>query len=284
MHSIFEYLDYRKFLADYYAFKKKMHRSFSYRSFNAKAGISSPVFLKLVIDGKRNLGLSSIEKFATALGLNKKESLYFRKLVLFDQSTTPDEKQEHYTVLRSMRNTVSEKLLNNSQYDYFSNWYNAVIRELVTLYDFKDNFQLLADSVRPAITPGEAKASVELLVKLNLLKKKEHGLYEQVNTAIATEGNIGLVAVRHFNRSMLLNALRAIDDVDRNTRHVSGLTIGISKSMYSIIDVEIAAFKERIVSLVNRDENSSGVYQLNIQFFPLSKYSDEIKPPRKAQV
>jgi uncharacterized protein (TIGR02147 family) len=284
MLSIFEYLDYRKFLADYYVHKKKTQRSFSYRSFNAKAGISSPVFLKLVIDGKRNLGLASIEKFSTALGLNKKECLYFRKLVLFDQSDSPEEKQEHYAVLRSMRNIIAEKLLNNTQYDYFINWYNAVIRELVTLYDFKDNFQLLAESLRPTITANEAKTTVDLLIKLKLLKKNEQGLYEQLNTAIATGGDIGLVAVRHFNRSMLLNALKAIDEMDRDTRHVSGLTIGISKSMYSVINVEIAAFKERIVSLVNRDEDSSSVYQLNIQLFPLSSHNFEINPKCKAKV
>ncbi len=221
MRSIFEYMDYRKFLADYYAFKKNANRNFSYRVFNAKAGISSPVFFKLVIDGKRNLGTSSIDKFAAALNLNKKETVYFKKLVLFDQSDNPEEKQEHYAVIRSMRNMVSEKALTNAQYEYFSNWYNVVIRELVTLYNFQDDYQLLADAVRPSITSSEAKASVELLLKLNLIKKNDHGIYEQVDTAIAADGDIGLIAIRHFNRSMLLKAAKAIDEINRNERHIS---------------------------------------------------------------
>jgi uncharacterized protein (TIGR02147 family) len=277
MRSIFEYMDYRKFLADYYAFKKNANKNFSYRVFNAKAGISSPVFFKLVIDGKRNLGVASIDKFATALNLNKKETTYFKKLVLFDQSDNPEEKQEHYAVIRSMRNLVSEKALTNAQYDYFSNWYNVVIRELVTLYDFKDDYQLLAEALKPSITAAEAKTSVELLVKLNLIKKNDLGMYEQVDTAIAADGDIGLIAVRHFNRSMLLKATKAIDEIDRKERHISGLTIGISKALYSVLDVEITAFKERIVSLVNRDENSSAVYQLNVQLFPVSNNTNEIK-------
>jgi len=277
MRSIFEYMDYRKFLADYYAFKKNANRNFSYRVFNAKAGISSPVFFKLVIDGKRNLGLSSIDKFATALNLNKKETVYFKKLVLFDQSDNPEEKQEHYAVIRSMRNLISEKALTNVQYEYFSNWYNVVIREIVTLYNFHDDYQLLAEAVKPPITAAEAKASVELLLKLNLLKKNEQGFYEQVDTAISADSDLGLIAVRHFNRSMLLKAIKAIDEIDRRERHISGLTIGISKSLFAVLDVEIAAFKERIVSLVNREENSSGVYQLNIQLFPVSNHTDEIR-------
>jgi hypothetical protein len=41
--------------------------------------------------------------------------------------------------------------------------------------------------------------------------------------------------------------------------------------MYKIICTEINAFKDRIVSLVHRDETSSAVYQLNVQLFPLSE-------------
>ena len=281
MRSLFEYLDYRKYLADYYASKKKANRTFSYRVFNAKAGIASPVFFKLVIDGKRNLGLSSIDKFTNALGFNKKEGLYFKKLVLFDQTDSPEEKQELYNVLRSMRETVSQKTLSTTQYDYFSNWYNAVIRELITLYNYKDDFHLLANSVRPEITSNEAKASVELLLKLKLIKKDSIGTYEQVNTAIVAEGDIGLIAIRHFNRCMLLNALKAIDDIEVENRHISGLTMGISKQMHSIIRDEIDSFKEHIVKLVNNDRNSISVYQLNVQFFPLSRNKEEIKPSDK---
>jgi uncharacterized protein (TIGR02147 family) len=281
MQSIFEYFDYRKYLADFYAYRKKVSKSFSYRTFNSKAGITSPVFLKLVIDGKRNLGMQTIEKFSKALNLNKKESLFFKKLVLFDQTKNPDEKQEHYTTLRSLRKNVSEKALNSAQYEYFSTWYHAVIREIVTIYDFRNDYQLLANALHPPISASEAKASLELLIKLNLLKTTENGAYKQVNTAIVTEGEMGLVAVRHFNRCMLSNALRAIDDFDKNMRHISGLTIGVSRSMYSSIESEINAFKDRIVSLVNRDEESSSVYQLNFQLFPLSKSKEEIASLRK---
>jgi len=284
MKSIFEYFDYRKYLADFYTYKKKVSRSFSYRTFNSKAGITSPVFLKLVIDGKRNLGMQTIDKFSKALNLNKKESLYFKKLVLFDQTKNPDEKQEHYTILRSLRKNVSEKALNGAQYEYFSTWYHAAIREIVTIYDFGNDYQLLADALHPPISASEAKASLELLVKLNLLKVTEQGTFKQVNTAIIAEGEQGLVAVRHFNRCMLSNALRAIDDFDKSIRHVSGLTIGISRSLYASIESEISAFKDRIVALVNEDEDSSSVYQLNFQLFPLSKSKEEFVPLRKDTV
>ena len=271
MRSIFEYIDYRKYLSDYYAFKKSTTRAFSYRYFSRKAGFGSPVFLKLVIEGQRNLSRASIEKFCSALLLTKKEAMYFKNLVLFEQSKTADEKQEHYAVLRSIENAVSEKSLEADQYDYFSNWYNVVVRELVTLFNFKDNYQLLSQTVFPPITSREAEKSVELLKRLHLLRKKPDGTYVQADTAITTTGDIGLMAVRQFNREMVLLAAKAIDLLSRDKRNISGITVGISPTMYKIICTEINAFKDRIVSLVHRDETSSAVYQLNVQLFPVSE-------------
>ncbi|NLG16655.1 MAG: TIGR02147 family protein [Fibrobacter sp.] len=271
MRSIFEYIDYRKFLSEYYQYKKSTSRAFSYRYFCAKAGLTSPVFLKLVIDGKRNLSRQSIEKFCTAMQLTKKQSAFFRNLVLFDQAKTSAEKQEYYAVLRSMENSVTEKILSMDQYDYFSKWYNAVIRELVVLYDFKQNYSFLARCVYPQITEGEAKEAVELLEKLCLIRKKKNGRgYEHADSAITNSGEIGLMAVRQFNRAMIEHSLKAIENIPVDKRHVSGLTIGISPQMYQIVQAEIVAFKDRIVTLINRDEKSSCVYQLNIQLFPVS--------------
>jgi uncharacterized protein (TIGR02147 family) len=280
MRSLFEYIDFRKYLADFYAFKKKNVRGFSYRYFSAKAGISSPVFLKLVIEGKRNLSRAGIEKFSAALQLTKKERMYFKNLVLFDQAKSADEKQEHYAVLRSIDNAVSEKALEADQYDYFGNWYNAVIRELAAMFDFKENYELLGRCVRPPITAREAEKSVELLMRLHLLKRRPDGTYEQADAALATSPDIGLLAVRQFNREMVLKAAAAVDELDREKRHVSGLTFTVSPAMYKMICTEISVFKDRIVSLVNRDDAGCGVYQLNVQLFPVS---GDIAEPRRAK-
>ncbi len=51
MRSIFEYIDYRRFLSDYYNHKKETSRTFSYRYFAEKAGLTSPSFLKHALPG-----------------------------------------------------------------------------------------------------------------------------------------------------------------------------------------------------------------------------------------
>src|SRR3954469_6473209 len=90
--KVFEYSNYRSFLRDLYEFEKAAHRKFSFRYFSKQAGFSSPNFLKLVIEGKRNLSIESIARFAKALKLNKEEATFFRALVLFNQASTTEER------------------------------------------------------------------------------------------------------------------------------------------------------------------------------------------------
>jgi uncharacterized protein (TIGR02147 family) len=276
MEKIFKYIDYRKFLLDYYNEKKSTTRFFSFRYFSNKAGIKSPVFLKQIIEGERNLTLQTIDKFITALTLNKKESTFFRHLVQFNQASTAYEKQEHYSVMLSMMDYVNEHRLSADQYIYFDTWYNSAVRELVCLYNFHDNWELLARSVRPAITPRDAKQAVQLLLRLTMIKKQKNGSYRQTNAAITSGSDVVSLARRSFNSAMLLLARDSNESLPPDTRSISGITMGISKACYDVLLAELAAFKERLISIVNRDEGSSRVYQFNFQIFPLSQDTSTI--------
>ncbi len=271
MKSIFEYIDYRRFLLDYYTESKQNKPYFSYRFFSSRAGIKSPVFLKLVIECKRNLTRPMIEKFAKALSFSDKESIYFKHLVLFNQGKTSQEKQEHYLVLKSMVGLVKENIIESDLYEYYDKWYTSVIRELVCQHDFKNQYESIAAKIFPKITPGQAKAALELLLKLRLLVKKSDGTYEQTNRAISSGSSITALAIRNFNRQMVRLAEKALESVPVEKRHVSGITMGISEEGYHVLISEIEAFKERIVNIVNADTKSEKVYQFNVQLFPVTK-------------
>jgi uncharacterized protein (TIGR02147 family) len=280
MKDIFKYIDYRTFLADFYQEKKKTTRYFSYRYFADRANIKSPVFLKQVIDGERNLTRTMIEKFIYALNLNKKESVFFKNLVLFNQAKEAHEKQEHYGVMLTMMDYVQEYQLKSDQYAYFDKWYTCVVRELVCLHQFNDDFAAIAAAIKPRIRPSEAKKAVQLLVRLKLLEKQD-GHYRQTNTAITSNDDMVALARRSFNSAMLLVARDANESMPPMVRNVSGITMGISKPCYEVLLAEMAAFKERVKAIVNQDTSSTQVYQLNLQLFPLSDDVTTFSSPRK---
>ena len=271
MNSIFSYINYRLFLRDFYADQKKNSRVFSYRYFSQKAGINSPNFLKQVMEEKRNLTSLTIDKFVTALKLNEKEAQFFRHLVLFNQAKSAQEKRQHYAVMLSMMHTVREQRLSALQHDYYNYWYVPVVREMVSLYNFRGDYKTLAQAVVPAITVREARFAVRLLTKLGMIEQLPDGTFRQAVAAIVSDSSVARLAVRSFNREMLRKAEMALDDISVEERQIYGVTVGVSKECYDVLTAEMAAFRDRVVTIVNSDKGSDRVYQLHLQLFPLSR-------------
>ena len=84
MNSVILYENYRAYIQDYYS-EHHERFGFTWRRFAKAAGYSSPVFLKLVSEGKSNLSDLGIERTAQAMGLVGNDLLYFRVLVHFNQ-------------------------------------------------------------------------------------------------------------------------------------------------------------------------------------------------------
>ncbi len=101
---VYDYLDYRTFLKDWYESAKRLTYGFSLRIFSQHAGFGSSNILKLVMDGDRNLTLKSLRKFIRGLRLEDDEAEYFRHLVFLNQAESPDEIKEHYLELMAIRN------------------------------------------------------------------------------------------------------------------------------------------------------------------------------------
>jgi uncharacterized protein (TIGR02147 family) len=277
MVPIFSYIDYRLFLKDYYKEQKDKNGFFSYRYFAQKAGINSPNFLKQVIESKRNLTALTIDKFIKALKLTEKEGLFFNHLVLFNQAKSGYEKQMHYTALLSMMHTVKEMRLTAMQHEYYNHWFIPVIRELICLQEFKNDYRKLAAAVIPPISAREASFAVKLLKTLGLIEELPDGTFRQTSKAIISDSSVARMAVRTFNREMLRKAEIALDNTPVDERQIYGVTVGISKEGYNVLATEMAMFRDRIVSIVNRDTNSDHVYQLHLQLFPLSKKVEKEK-------
>ena len=113
--------------------------------------MSSPNFLKLVIDGKRNLTPNSAERFAVALGLNEQESSFFQELVGFNQASTASQKNLHYQRIGKFRKHRAITKLERNTFEYLSHWYYPVIRELVACKGFQEDPEWIAKRLKPTV-------------------------------------------------------------------------------------------------------------------------------------
>lgn len=273
MQRIEFYTDYRQYLKDYYEDKKKHSKTFSYRQFSLKAGIRSPSLFLEVTEGKRNLTESSTAQFVKGLGLTESDAHYFAALVHYNQAPTSKAKQRWFEELRGMRKRVEVKLVPLDQHEYYARWYYPVLRELSCRMDWKDDYALLARSVRPGLSVRQAKEAIDLLERLCLIERKG-GRWIQPHSALTTGSEVDSLLVRSCNRQFADLAAIALDEIPPSRRDASSIVIGISVEGFRKIKEEIRHFKERIARIAEDDITADRVYAMNIQFIPHSAVGD----------
>ncbi|MBO7104166.1 MAG: TIGR02147 family protein, partial [Fibrobacter sp.] len=204
---IFEYLDYREFLKDYYNAKKEANPAFSLRVFSDKIGFKAKDFISRVMNGGKNLSSQSIPKVASGLRLGKHEAEFFVALVKFNQAETTDERniafEQMQAVLKVVRFAEKQHLLGHAQYMVYSDWRHLTIRSLIGMFGFDGNYEALAKQVRPNITVEQAKQSVKLLEECQLIKKDESGKYVLTESAITTGDRTSKLALRGYHQNCL---------------------------------------------------------------------------------
>lgn len=275
MVNVFDYLDYRKYLQDYYEEKKRVNPVFSYQVMARKAGFANRGFVYNLVNGKRSLSKQNLIKMVSALQLNKSKAKYFETLVAYSQAESPVEKQELFRTLNGLRGRgkgqSDAQRLRRDQYEYYSTWYHSVIRSLLDMVNFTDNYKWLAKMVNPPITVKKARDSVALLLKLGLAKRRPDGVLCLTKKNVTTGRDVERLAVREFYRTYADLAKRAIDDFPPEERRLAGLTLGISERAYKQICDEMESFRNRIVDIVNADTDSDRVFQFGMHLFPTSE-------------
>jgi len=270
MPNIYTYNDSRRFLMDYYCEKKTAHPFFSYQLLANKAGFKSKTFIFKVIHGQKNLSKNAILSLAQAMDLKKKETEYFNALVNFTQAKSEREREFYFNHMQTFGKNHLATELRQNQYTYFSKWYCPALRELVAIFDFKDDFKFLARLCNPPITAKQAKAAVQLLLKLGLIQRSASGRYMQTHKSLTTGDQVHSLAVQTFQKENLKLAVEAIDRYDRKHRDISTLTASVSEAGFDRIKEEIAAFRKRLAVLIEKDELADRVCQINFQLFLLS--------------
>lgn len=268
--DIFEYLSYRAYMRSFYDAAKQHMKRFSHRCFAQKAGFSSSNFLKMVMDGDRNLGPDSAHRVGEAMGLSAAEQRFFMLLVDFEQATDPDERARVMESIAATRRFMEAKPIDGMLYEYLSQWYNLAIRELAGRPDFKDDPAWIASQLRPTISVTKAQKSLELLVELGLLERVD-GVVSRGEPSLDAGHEVQVVGVRQFHRQMLERAAASIDEVASTERDISAITVCVRADSVAEIKSRLRDFREKLMAYCDEQQDPDVVYQFNMQLFPLSK-------------
>ncbi len=276
---MFRYLDYRTFLADLYKAQKR--KGLSYRAFSRRARLGAPNYLKLVIEGKRNLTAAMAQRFGEASGLQGEAAQYFCELVAFSQARTAAAKAAHHRRLLAFRRYRNAHRLDASHAEYHSAWYIPAVRELVTSRDFVEDPKWIAHRLTPAIKPTEAKQALSVLFKLGLLVRDEAGGVRQSAAVLSTGAETSGLHIASYHAEMMKRAMAAIDLFPASERDLSALTLCVSAQGLARLKQRIQVFRRELLALSEDEDDRSQVVQVNFQLFPLSNARLPSQPLRK---
>jgi len=273
--SVLNYKSYREFLRDWFDAKKSIQSNFSHRRLAQLAGLKSPNFIHLVINGKRNLGLKSIPDIAKALKLKKYEEKYFDALVRLEQSSSYEEASKCINSMLKIRSSKGVDELGADLFKLYSKWENVLIREMVSLCPGKVTAEWLMESTVKHLTKTQVNNALNTLCEIGLLKVDEDHGYISTQKTIKSGDNIYSVALSRFQREMIVLATEAINTLDASRRESSSVTVQLSWEQVELVKQKIRELKNELIALEGVDRPEE-VFQVNFQLFPMTRISKKM--------
>lgn len=274
--ELVDYKDYRKYLEDFYLHKKQSVRGYSYAVFSARADIKSPNYLKLVIDGKRNLSKRMSFKFAKGLGLDKQKTQEFVELVQFNQSLASEDRNNHLRSLVDLRvkDQIDRGELKRSAMDLVPDWLTWVIYEMVDQWGVDLNRLEAFRLIRRTIKPDDAKKALnKLLENGELIRDTETQEIMKARDVTKSREDIPVELVKKLQAELLGLGLESLYHDSPKDREFGALTISLTEEEFEGLKFELRQMRKRIKkdNAVQRAQvKGDRVYQLNLQLFPIT--------------
>lgn len=272
--SIYGYTDYRKYLSDFYHFRKDSERGYSYRTFAKAAGFASPNLLKLVIEGQRNLTPTSTEKFITGLGIPSQMSQYFRALVRFNQSTSDDEKANLHSELVKLTPTASRRQLGGDELNYLSNWLCPILREMIQLPEFNEDLYWISRRIQGNPSTAEIAKALNFLIAEGFIKRNDKGKLEPAEAMICTTDETKSLGIRNYHRHSLQRAAELISSLPVEEREYGALTFILPEEKVQELKFKMKNFRQELHRWAAESLSSARgetVIQLNLQMYPQTR-------------
>ena len=268
--EVFAFRDFREYLRAHYVHQKAHTYGFSLRAFSKRAGLRSSNYLKLVMDGDRNLTPEAAARFAAACGLRGQAAEYFCELVAFGQAKHADERARVYERLKRFARHRQVHRLDAAQEAYHAQWYIPAIRELCARADFREDAKWIGRTLRPHVAPRDVEQALAVLERLGSLKRDAGGRLRQAEPLVQTPDGPLSHHVVSFHRAMMQRAAEALDSVPRQEREIASLTLCLSEPQLSELKQRLERFREELLHVFQSDADARRVVQVNLQMFPLS--------------
>lgn len=281
------YTDFRSFLRDFYEFKRAQTasslRPYSYAHFSAAADIRSPNYLKLIIEGQRNLSEDMMGKFAKAMQLSKDEVEEFRVLVRYGQAKDPLERNRYLKDLSEFRVKAQLKSgeIKTETWDKVPGWVTWVLYALVDQQGVVFEPEALWALLRGKASIDEIRKSLNRLLTSGEIVRDEHtGQYRKGRELMTGSDTIPVALVRKLQAELIYLGLESLFQDAAVEREFGALTMALTADEFEQLKFELRQLRKRFFKdyAVKRHESKGErVFQLNIQLFPVTQKTEAVE-------
>ncbi|CAN5677902.1 hypothetical protein BH10BDE1_BH10BDE1_17130 [soil metagenome] len=281
------YTDFRQFLKDVYAHRREHEstgiRSYSYSAFSAAADIKSPNYLKLIIEGRRNLSDDMIVRFARALRLQKFEMDEFHALVHYGQATEPIERNQYLKELADIRarRAFATGELSPQAWEKIPSWMGWVLYAMTDQKNVSFEADELYRLMRAKTSPEDVRGEMKRLVANGDLKQavSDTGAirYSKGRDLIDAPQELPVEMIRKLQAELIYLGIESLFRDSPKEREFGAMTIAMTQSEFEQVRFELRQTRKRIQKdlKMNREAGQGErVYQMNIQLFPVTDKVD----------
>jgi uncharacterized protein (TIGR02147 family) len=271
---IFDFMNYRDYLAEMLSYKKQENISFSMRALASKIQCN-PGYFNRILKGERNITAAHIVELGKIFRLSKKELRFFELLVAYNHAKRQSERDHNFEQLLQLKKTRVRQV-GKDQYKLYSHWYYLVIRELLAVLPQQASLELygreIAKILEPQISYGEIRDALDHLLHMGVISRQECGAIIPSDKFTASGDDVPQVIVNRFLLEFADLARRSIDSVPKKDRRLSTLTFSVSEKGFRKISERIDEFRQELLSMVAHDTDPlDRVYHLNLHLFPVTR-------------
>lgn len=282
--AIAEYTDFRAYLKDMYEFKRSTEgtafRPYSYTNFSAAADIKSPNYLKLIIEGRRNLSEEMMVKFAKALRLSREETNEFIALTRYGQASDTVERNQFLKALSELRarRELDSGLIDQKAWDKVPDWVGWVLYAMADQKNVKFDPDQLQRMFRIKADTSEIKENLRKLIESgDLVPNLETGEVIKPREMIESPQNLPVALIRKLQAELIYLGIESLFRDSPKDREFGGMTMAMTQAEFEQVRFEVRQLRKKLqkdLAVKRKASKGDRVYQLNIQLFPVTNSSD----------
>lgn len=250
--------------------RKRVNSNYSLRSFARFLELDSGV-LSAVLKNKRKLPKHKIKYICDRLKLEASDKDYFIASLVDSKKTRNKLLNSEVQSMWQLKdatlieeNELTKKIL--SEWEYFT------VLSLIDTKEFRNDCQWMAQRLGTSVE--RMKVVVQNLKLIGLIEMSSSGHLKKLKKNVTTSSGINSQALKQSHKEGLVKALEKIESVPLEQRSFSSMTVAFNpKNIEKARDL-IRDFR-RSFSAIMEEEQGTEVYQMAIQFFPLTKIENE---------